>query len=67
MKILLVVLFVASVLYVHFRGRVRHKFSRQLKDHSTFLAPINALLYLTSKIKSCRFCRTTGKPFAPKG
>lgn len=62
MKIILVLLFVASVLYVHFRGRVRHKFSRQLKDHSTFLAPINALLYLTSRLSSKPYHATDNFP-----
>lgn len=62
MKIILVLLFVASVLYVHFRGRVRHKFSRQLKDHSTFLAPINALLYLTSRLPSKPYHATDNFP-----
>jgi beta-hydroxylase len=38
---------VASASYVHFRGRVRHSFLRQLTDHSTFFAPVNALVYPT--------------------
>ena len=37
-------------LYVHFRGKVRHKFTRQLTDHSTFMAPYNAMIYLFSKV-----------------
>jgi beta-hydroxylase len=44
------VLFVASAVYVHLRGKVRHGFARQLTDHSTILAPINSLLYLSSKV-----------------
>lgn len=44
------VCFIGSALYVHLRGRVRHGFGRQLTDHSTFLAPVNALLYLSSKV-----------------
>ena len=32
-------------LFVHFRGRVRHKFHRQLTDHSTIIAPYNAIMY----------------------
>jgi beta-hydroxylase len=42
--------FVASVLYVHYRGRERLSFRRQLTDHSTFLAPYNALVYLFSRV-----------------
>jgi len=49
-KIILIGLFIAAAVYVHKRGRVRHGFWRQVSDHSTFLAPINALLYLTSRV-----------------
>ncbi len=49
-KFLIVYLFLASVLYVHFRGKVRLSFGRQLTDHSAFLAPYNALVYLFSKV-----------------
>jgi beta-hydroxylase len=43
-------IFLASVLYVHFRGRVRHNFLRQLVDHSAFLAPYNVLMYFFSAV-----------------
>jgi beta-hydroxylase len=43
---------VASASYVHFRGKVRHKFARQLLDHSTFMAPYNTLVYLFSGTKN---------------
>ncbi len=46
----IVALVVASILYVHFRGRVRHRPFRQLSDHSTFMAPINGFMYLFSKV-----------------
>jgi beta-hydroxylase len=36
--------------YVHFRGKVRFGLARQLTDHSTLLAPLNALFYLSSKV-----------------
>ena len=49
-KWLIIALFIASALYVHFRGKVRHRLSRQLLDHSTFMAPINAIMYLCSKV-----------------
>ncbi|HHW4680209.1 MAG TPA: lipid A hydroxylase LpxO [Xylella taiwanensis] len=51
----LIVLFISSVLYTHFRGRVRHRWRRQLFDHSTFMAPINALMYLCSRIPTTPF------------
>jgi beta-hydroxylase len=49
-------LFVATGTYVHLRGRVRHKLHRQLLDHSTFMAPYNAVMYLCSAVSA--------KPFA---
>lgn len=45
-------LFIGCGLYVHFRGKVRHKLFRQLTDHSTIMAPYNALIYLFSKVPS---------------
>lgn len=44
--------FVLSGLYVHFRGKVRHKPLRQLSDHSSFMAPVNCFIYLFSKLPS---------------
>lgn len=57
MKLILVALFAFSIAYVHFRGQVRHRFTRQLSDHSSFLAPINAFLYL--------FSREPSRPYLP--
>src|ERR1043166_1399203 len=51
-KVWIVLLFLASALFIHYRGRVRHRFTRQLTDHSTFLAPYNALMYLFSSVPS---------------
>ncbi|MCW5621507.1 MAG: aspartyl/asparaginyl beta-hydroxylase domain-containing protein [Burkholderiales bacterium] len=45
-------IFAASAVFVHLRGSVRHRFTRQLTDHSTFLAPYNALIYLSSAVPS---------------
>lgn len=42
--------YVGAALYVHFRGKVRHKFARQLTDHSTVMAPYNSLIYLFSAV-----------------
>ncbi len=50
LKFLIAYAFVGSALWVHLRGRVRHGFFRQLTDHSTFLAPVNALIYLFSGV-----------------
>lgn len=49
-KLTLLLLFIASAVYVHLRGRVRHKFWRQASDHSTFMAPINSFMYLFSRV-----------------
>ncbi len=50
MKYIILSLFVFSTLYVHFRGRVRFAFWRQLSDHSTFTAPMNGFMYLFSRV-----------------
>jgi beta-hydroxylase len=42
--------FIASAMYVHYRGRVRHGFFRQLTDHSSLMAPYNTLMYLFSAV-----------------
>jgi beta-hydroxylase len=51
-KFIILYVFVASTLYVHFRGRERLGFFRQLTDHSTFMAPVNALIYMFSAVPS---------------
>jgi beta-hydroxylase len=49
-KFLVLYLFIASAVYIHYRGRVRHGFLRQLTDHSSLMAPYNALMYLFSAV-----------------
>jgi beta-hydroxylase len=49
-KFIAVYVFVAAALFVHFRGRVRHTLVKQLTDHSTIMAPYNALMYLFSAV-----------------
>jgi beta-hydroxylase len=49
-KFVVLYLFVASAVYVHYRGRVRHGFLRQLTDHSSLMAPYNTLMYLFSAV-----------------
>jgi beta-hydroxylase len=43
-------LFAAAAVYVHFRGRERLRLGRQIIDHSTFTAPYNVLMYLFSGV-----------------
>lgn len=62
MKAIIVIAFALSVAYIHFRGRVRHRLSRQLSDHSTVLAPINSFLYLFSRLPNRPYLRTADFP-----
>jgi beta-hydroxylase len=57
MKYVIFLLLVLPGVYVHFRGRVRIRPWRQMTDHSTFLAPINVILYACSRVSA--------KPYAP--
>src|SRR6266446_8899849 len=49
-KFFILYAFVASAMYIHYRGRIRHRFYRQLTDHSTFMAPYNVLMYFFSAV-----------------
>ena len=49
-KVILLSVWFASAMYVHFRGEVRLKLTRQLTDHSTFTARYNSLVYLFSGV-----------------
>jgi beta-hydroxylase len=55
MRWIVLLLFVASAVYVHVRGRVRHGVFRQLSDHSTFTAPLNCFCYLFSAVPTTPF------------
>jgi beta-hydroxylase len=43
-------MYVGTTSYIHFRGKVKLKFMRQLSDHSTFVSPYNCLMYLFSAV-----------------
>jgi beta-hydroxylase len=49
MKWLIPGLWLASILYGHYRGRVRLAWSRVFLDHSVLLAPVNAFMVLASR------------------
>ena len=49
-QFLVVWAFLGSAIAVHFRGKVRLKFWRQVSDHSTIMAPYNVLMYLFSAV-----------------
>ncbi len=46
----IIALYLACILVVHYRGRVRHSFWGQVFDHSGLLAPVNVFLYAFSGI-----------------
>jgi beta-hydroxylase len=50
MKWIVLGIWIAAVLFAHLRGRVRLPLGRQLLDHSSILAPINAFMVLTSRV-----------------
>ena len=47
--------YVAWALFVHYRGRERHRFHRQITDHSTVIAPYNAIMYGFSAVPNTPF------------
>jgi len=65
-KLTVASLVTAAVLYVHRRGKVRHRFTRQLTDHSTFLAGYNALIYLNSAVPETPYLDMKAFPDAVK-
>ncbi len=52
MKWVVVGFYILSILHIHFRGRVRLPFRRQLFDHSSFMAPINIFMHKFSRVPS---------------
>ncbi|MFC3551528.1 lipid A hydroxylase LpxO [Lysobacter cavernae] len=63
MKWVIVFAFLASAVYVHYRGKVRHRLGRQLLDHSTFMAPVNVLMYAFSRVPTTAFIAEPGQHF----
>ena len=54
--------YVAWALFVHLRGRERHRFHKQLTDHSTFVAPYNAFMYGLSAVPNQPYIDVAGFP-----
>ncbi|NOT66948.1 MAG: lipid A hydroxylase LpxO [Methylophilaceae bacterium] len=50
MKIALIAIYTCSILFIHFRGKARLPFFRQIFDHSSVVAPINIFIYLFSRV-----------------
>jgi beta-hydroxylase len=61
-QLLIVYWFAATALMVHFRGRERFRFTRQLTDHSTLLAPYNVLMYWFSALPNQPVLPTASVP-----
>jgi len=62
MKYLILAIFVAAGIYVHLRGRVRLRPWRQVTDHSTFLAPLNVIMYACSRVSAVPYVTTDAFP-----
>ena len=52
----------ACILIVHFRGRVRHSLWGQVFDHSGLLAPVNVFLYAFSAVPNRPYLATSRFP-----
>jgi beta-hydroxylase len=61
-QLLVLYWFAIAATIVHFRGRVRLGFFRQLTDHSTLLAPYNVLMYWFSAVPSAPVLPTASIP-----
>jgi beta-hydroxylase len=62
MKWVIVGIWLASILFAHFRGRVRLPLARQFLDHSVLLAPVNAFMILCSRVPTTPFVSTSEMP-----
>jgi len=61
-KFIALYVFIVTAVVVHYRGRVRHGFLRQVTDHSTIMAPYNALMYLFSAVPNRPYIDVTRFP-----
>lgn len=61
LSLIIIFVFLISVLYAHSRGKIKQKFSRQLFDHSTFMAPINMFSSCDSVVSVVIFCSENEK------
>ena len=59
MRWIVLAVFIICGLYVHWRGKIRHGFFRQLSDHSTLMAPINCFAYLFSRVPTTPYIDTS--------
>jgi beta-hydroxylase len=62
MKWVILGIFFSSVMFIHFRGKVRHKFFKQLFDHSAFVSPFNIFMYAFSKVPTTPYLPVSDFP-----
>ena len=58
----IIAVYLACILVVHYRGRVRHSFWGQVFDHSGLLAPVNVFLYAFSAVPNQPYIPTSRFP-----
>ena len=61
-KLLILLIFASSILYLQFRGKVRHRWLKQIFDHSALLAPLNVGMYLLSRVPTRPYIKTGDFP-----
>lgn len=61
-KFVVLYVYIASVLFIHFRSRVRLRFARQFLEHSGLMAPFNSLFYLFSAVPTTPIVGTSHFP-----
>ncbi|WP_419421306.1 aspartyl/asparaginyl beta-hydroxylase domain-containing protein (plasmid) [Legionella sp. D16C41] len=61
-KFTFIALYLLAIAYTHLRGKVRLKIFRQLFDHSSLLAPVNAIMYLFSAVPNKPFLELSQFP-----
>src|SRR5437588_582708 len=61
-KFIFLYVLIISTIIVHYRGKVRYKFFRQLTDHSTFMAPINMPMYALSRVGTTPYVSSSSFP-----
>ena len=59
MKWTIITIYVLSILHIHFRGRVRLPFFRQIFDHSSFVSPLNTFMHLFSGVPATPYLPTS--------
>jgi beta-hydroxylase len=62
MKWFFILVYLAGVSFIHFRGKVRHPILKQMFDHSAFVAPFNLFMYGFSKVPTTPYLPTSHFP-----